>query len=1310
MQTYMTASSYSAVTGGAISGNADVARASCNTFDTTWEAHETASCSYCMNIAGTGSHPITAADIPGFGNGTCFYNVTWPTDSGGQSPQSQSFSISCTNTALGYDKTGTLTINSDCSPSTTGYQSASVAIYNGASVVNAAIVLGGTNYTGVSLVRQTGTQSATLQIYRASGDTYNTRVINYTISGTAVSGSDYSASFTGNGTYTATISAGSSYVNIPITILANPTLLTSNVLVVTINSGNSSNPYQIGTYSSVSITFLSNYPIIGVYSTTASIERGTRGGFVFFGYNPYSPPYFPAMTVNYTLSGTASNGVDFTPRLSGSINIPAGTNQVTTNILGVIQTNNLSGTKLLTVTVVSNNYFLNPGDLSAAIAITPGAPILDVSTVSAYASPNGGFVGEFAVTRSGVLSNSFTANLNYSGTATAGADYTALPSSVQFAANQSTTNLYVHAINTNLTAAETVVLSLGSGNGYFPGLTTNATVTLLPNSSMSNSVTSPVGRYWRGTGSDPTYWSTVVPVDSETGMVYSNLNGNCSALYSNLNSWSSQTLYHYNATNPLPQTILTNRIPFNNPIVAFGERVGGTPLYFSQPYSFGVYAGDLALSNQPIVIQAYFRTNYQLAGSISIYPPTLSNSNAWINFATNGLQVTTNAYGLTTTLVGGPAFGWGEDSAGAYVLNHTASSQSTNYYYVVGISGNPGDISSPMVLNGSGQIAPSLLYSLEFEARPAWRAVFLDQPQFNGSPLPPFYAGMTLAEMLTNTPPVTNAVSISPSQALSLDDSPELRRHPILDNFVANLGNDPIALANYVINQIGLTDPLDYNDNGNVAEDSINPGGITRGALGTFLEKQGSPVEQCALLVYLLRQAGVPAVYEFAPYNGLQILDARLSQMLKFQVQGVANIAGQLYTTNPMIPVNYPWVAAYIGTNWVHIFPWLKDYEITEGLDLWEEMPTNYSTAYNWVYDYCYGKTNLLSLAVDGDNTLRVIFPKYLQQTLLQNHPGVSVDDIGVSILNRQHYYARWQDFPTPTWVTNSSTSITNLSSSAISNVNPILTNIFDTMSVEIYSLTDPTKDIQTGDLRLCDLHNRQFYINQSMVNSNVQLSLILMPFRTNITTQLAFTNDASLLSKEVLSMTFDQFDYQLGVRFKYHKNRAITPAYAIDPNITFLGENGFNEIDIERPLLVGDQAAICLNYGQVTHDMLNVHAADLWQMESAVGANHSLTNSVSSDVYEGALMYLAGMSYYEKCGEFEQLNQSLQKFDELSFFAAGLSKIIPGRDSYGDLTNGTDPTLPCVDMFFYGTMVVGNGTIHPGSGRITQPPRKTSC
>ena len=194
---------------------------------------------------------------------------------------------------------------------------------------------------------------------------------------------------------------------------------------------------------------------------------------------------------------------------------------------------------------------------------------------------------------------------------------------------------------------------------------------------------------------------------------------------------------------------------------------------------------------------------------------------------------------------------------------------------------------------------------------------------------------------------MTNVVSFIPSAATNLDASPELRRHPTLDNFVASMGNDPIALANYVINNIDLTDPMDYSGNGNIAEQSINPGGVTRGALGTFMEKQGSPVDQCALLVYLLRQAGVPAVYEFPPRNGLKILDARLNRMLKFQVHGGFTEAGQLYTTNTMIPVNYPWVAAYIGTNWVHIFPWLKDYEITEGLNLYDCMPTNYSSAYH---------------------------------------------------------------------------------------------------------------------------------------------------------------------------------------------------------------------------------------------------------------------------------------------------------------------------------------------------------------------------
>jgi hypothetical protein len=1184
-QTFLTSGSYTTTTGGSISGSATIAAdssSSCGSFDDTWTDYvdDDGEDQWCISLVGTGTYPITSSDVNYFG--TCCYTLTYP-EPANSGNETQGFTISCTNTALNYDKTGTISVSSDCTALTEGSASAPVTIYNTASSMEIGVLVGTNLYTGYEVVRGEGTQTVSIEISRA--DTVNTRTVNYTVSGNAVSGTDYTGTLSGS----ATINAGTNNVKVPITIVQNTNIIGTRILTVTLSSGY----YQISTNN----------------STT----------------------------------------------------------------LGILQ----------------------------------DVPTFDITAPSDVTSPNSNYLGNFTITRTGGMSNSVTAQFSIGGTAAAGTDYSALPTSIKFGTNQTSTNLYVYALNQSLATEKTVVMSLVTNSTYAFGVTTDAIVTLVPNSETTNSVTLPEDRYWRGSGTDPTYWSMVVPLDAETGTVYSNMNGNCSNLYSGLTSWSSTTYYHYNASNSLSQSFPTNRIPFNNPIVAFGERVGGTPLYYNQAYQFGIYAGDSVLSNQPIVIQAYYRTNYQLAGTVNIYAPSIynSNSNAWINYSTNGFQFTTNAYGLTTIVSGSPSLDYGAFSWGALVLTHTASTQATNYYYVIGIAGYPADGNYPMAMDSSGNIQPSSLYSLEFESRPPWRSVFIDQPHFDGKPLPPFYDGMTLAEMITNSPPITNAVSFTPSAATNLDDSPELRRSPTLDNFVASMNNDPIALANYVINQIGLTDPMDFSDDGNVSEQSINLGGATRGALGTFMEKQGSPWDQCALLVYLLRQAGVPAVYEFAPRNGLMMLDSRLSQMLKFQVVGDLNTAGVPYTTNTMIAVNYPWVAAYIGTNWVHIFPWIKDTEIVQGLNLWEEMPTNYTDAYQWVRDYMYGSSNLLSLTQDGDNTPRVIFPVYLQQTLLQNHPGVSVDDIGTQIVNRQHYYASWGAFPTPTWVTNVSTPIESLSSSAITNVDPNLTNVFDTVSVEVFSVTDPTKDIKTGDMPLVELHNREFYIYQYLTNGNVNLNLTLMPFRTNITTVAAFTNDPTLLDKEVLSLKFDQYDYNLEVRFRYKRHRDFLASYPVGIN-TFLGlgteiqNDPGEEIDFQRPLTVGDQAAIVMEYGQVTTEMLNADAQSLWQMEATLRAHPTQTNSVSPDVYEGALMYLAGMSYYEKVSEFNQFNNQVQSIDTLSSFAAGLSKIIPGRNSSGALTNGTDPVLPCVDMFFFQYANAGNATTQPASGQ----------
>jgi hypothetical protein len=288
---------------------------------------------------------------------------------------------------------------------------------------------------------------------------------------------------------------------------------------------------------------------------------------------------------------------------------------------------------------------------------------------------------------------------------------------------------------------------------------------------------------------------------------------------------------------------------------------------------------------------------------------------------------------------------------------------------------------------------------MEFTSFPAGVPAFVAQPQFNGMPLPPAYQGMSVEELTNVSPTMPSLSFLNPSNYLTIDGSPELRRHPILDRFVASMNNDPLALANYVINEIDLTDAIDYDTNYN-SQPAVNAGGVQRGALATFQEGQGSPVEQCALLIYLLRQAGVPAAYVYPTNNGMQMLDFQLSKLLQVQLNGALSAYGQ--TNLPqLISVNYPWVAAYIGTNWVQIFPWMKDTEIVEGLDLYDYMPTNYNSGYKWLTHFIAGDTNIFSLS-SSDQPLDLL-PLFIQANLDANYPGISVDDLGVQIVNRRH-------------------------------------------------------------------------------------------------------------------------------------------------------------------------------------------------------------------------------------------------------------------------------------------------------------------
>jgi YD repeat-containing protein len=913
----------------------------------------------------------------------------------------------------------------------------------------------------------------------------------------------------------------------------------------------------------------------------------------------------------------------------------------------------------------------------------------------------GGDAGIITVTRNEGFA---PLNVYYSvgGSAVNGTDYLAITNFV--------------TIGEGITAARIVIRALTDGS---PENEESLNLTLLANAAyniggLSNAVVAisdqvfmdPDKRYFRGTGTFPGYHSFVVPLDFQRGVRLAEIGGNATNLFPG-NPWTTN-FYHFNATNTAHQTNLTGRLTNQNPIVAFGSRVGGTPLLVNQVYRFGVYAGANTSTNlNQLRLKVYNKANMTVANTVNVFIPPEGQSNSWHTFTTNGYSQMVVANGLTTFITRHADPRWGVSQNHSYLISHKADSTATAYIYEWEVEG--ANESWLMVLNAAGTNAYSKLYTVEFDARPAWQAVFVHQPHFAGKPLPPDYQGKSTEELLTAS---TFLASNPPSAALSwtnLDSSPDLRRHPILDQFVADLNRDPIALVNYVFNEIELTDAFGYDDDGNIPEASINPPGVNRSALATYQEGQGSPIEQCALLVYLLRQAGYPAAYSFPADENLKVLDSRLSSILGLQLRGAVDEFSRTHTTNRLIAANYPWVSAYIGTNWVHLFPWMKDYEIVEGFGLYDYMPTNYNNAHKWVRDYVYGKTNLLALSSD-DDTPATLFPKYVEQVLLTNAPGLSLDDIGVRVRNRRNNYSRWSDFPKPTVVGSSNVVVENLSSIALTNLSPGLTNIFDTVSVEIYSVTNPGTKVVSGELRMADLHNRKFLAPHEKITTNShRLILSLAPYRPDLTNEVTFASvdpadpaDADILKRLGTTNTLTSTDDSLKIKFVHHRQRSL-PLSFVEPNRwdVYPGYGSTRLIESEATLRKGDLAALCFNVGRVSRRMLQVHAEEIWRMEQTLGTNSAATNSISADIYQGTPAYLKGMAYYEKVDRFIQVNERLHKVKNVSSFAAGLAKLRAARNASGQLPNGDiDLTLPTVDMFTQQVGIVGNGSLHPDSGQ----------
>jgi len=150
---------------------------------------------------------------------------------------------------------------------------------------------------------------------------------------------------------------------------------------------------------------------------------------------------------------------------------------------------------------------------------TEGTPATDTST--------------FTVTRSGVTTGVTTVGLTYTGTATSGTDFITLPTSVTFAAGETTQTITVTPISDSLVeGSESVIASLTAGNGYMIDAAGSATVAI---------VDAPGSKTWNGAGADTNWGTTANWAGGMTPIANDTLNFAGTTRATNINNLTTDT-------------------------------------------------------------------------------------------------------------------------------------------------------------------------------------------------------------------------------------------------------------------------------------------------------------------------------------------------------------------------------------------------------------------------------------------------------------------------------------------------------------------------------------------------------------------------------------------------------------------------------------------------------------------------------------------------------------------------------------------------------------------------------------------------
>lgn len=596
-----------------------------------------------------------------------------------------------------------------------------------------------------------------------------------------------------------------------------------------------------------------------------------------------------------------------------------------------------------------------------------------------------------------------------------------------------------------------------------------------------------------------------------------------------------------------------------------GEKRGEFTLYKGQFYRF-VVQSDVPISY--LLIKVYEKGNIVHEEKV---PLPLKNTPSWQRYLTTDGMVFVpetrlkSEFGLDLYLTVIP------DPTCQFSFLVSQKSLHSNYQFSASLDDSPP------------------LYKCRIETTPPWQLGMLKKPALpsHDKPIPkssPSVASFTKEEK-GNPHPL------------------EKTQYPVLNQLVEELKRDPLLLAQYVHHEISFVDPYLQQNNG-----VFQAPNIQRSAYTTYLEKQGSPWEQCQLLVYLLRKAGYKAEYAIGDFCSLSKTFAErlfLTQIPEGQKEVLAR---------------YPWVVFYDGKEWISLFPWMKEFQIHEGYDLYGLLPEEYASADRWILRYLKGDKKIAeNIGSDGDDTAGTLFVRFVE-TELQNK-GLTLADIGIQRTQIKRQFASWEDFPRP-------------SLKGEPKILPCLSaNLFNYVKIVAYQHEGGQEIFQHSfDLASLETNAASIWFS-SLAEGN-----------------LCFHFGVVGREGPIYSYALDE----------NHHN--------IDLKVIFTPIMGSAYLHYEHTITfaVGTQAALCFTSGGTSSKMTSLAYENFSQEKNEEKRLH-------------ALLSFVGTAYFERCNRSERILANLHKIAPRSILGFGLSKLSPSPSM-----SNPDVKLPQVDMMWF--------------------------